>query len=587
MEKYVYIVTLHEQKDLEQFYIDMQDAGYQIKMKRPISRNTHYYLTEEEAANVKNDQRVWDVVREDTIGFKSHYFSNWNDYTILNDPFWKDDTVGAATVDSYDRQWGHLHCAGNATQRGKGTFGSINRGGTTEYKFETVDIFNDGTGVDVIIVDDPISYDAAEFEDSSFVQRMQQYQWFNDLNTTVASIDDDGQTLPTGTIVYHDTANVPGYHGMHVTGTVAGQYYGWAKNANIYNIAVTGTWSSGQSIGGLLIHDYRRAFHREKSRTGSALYSPRPRPTISNHSYGSIYYCVNHNDGNGRQLQLQDLTSVTYRGNTYTSGNPGPAGAWTEAALEAAYGIRFGLAAFPVYSAAVAADVQDAIADGIVTIGAAGNDNMLIAEINDQDWNNQINCNFEDPEGVPFNATIYYCRGAAPASPDSGQIIVGALDNHADQRRASFSQYGPGVDIYAPGVMILSSYNSSSPLTDFKYGGSNYYYVANGTSMASPQVCGIIACHATDKPRFDQNEAYRVIQKTHLLDDMTFDTGTGSFDDATSSQGSYNAQMMCKRTRPDNGLINDNAGKRKTREVNRGSQNKTLLYPRSKTFFSG
>ena len=134
--------------------------------------------------------------------------------------------------------------------------------------------------------------------------------------------------------------------------------------------------------------------------------------------------------------------------------------------------------------------------------------------------------------------------------------------------------------------MILSSYNATG-LPDDKHGGSNYFYVANGTSMASPQVCGIIACHATDKPRFDQNEAYRVIQKTQLLNDMTFDTGTGSFDDATSSQGSYNSQMLCKRTRPDNGLINDNAGKRKTREVNRGSQNKTLLYPRSKTFFSG
>ena len=32
--------------------------------------------------------------------------------------------------------------------------------------------------------------------------RFVSYEWFNELNTRVGSIDDDGQTLPTGDVYY-------------------------------------------------------------------------------------------------------------------------------------------------------------------------------------------------------------------------------------------------------------------------------------------------------------------------------------------------------------------------------------------------
>ena len=65
-----------------------------------------------------------------------------------------------------------------------------------------------------------VSYDCGDwmgFAGSRFVQ----YQWFNELNTEVSSIDDDGQTLPTGSITYPDHTNNPEYHGNHVAGTCA------------------------------------------------------------------------------------------------------------------------------------------------------------------------------------------------------------------------------------------------------------------------------------------------------------------------------------------------------------------------------
>ena len=49
MSEKVYVVTLRRREDLEQFYTDMSDGGYRLQLKRPMSRNTHYYLTDEQA----------------------------------------------------------------------------------------------------------------------------------------------------------------------------------------------------------------------------------------------------------------------------------------------------------------------------------------------------------------------------------------------------------------------------------------------------------------------------------------------------------------------------------------------------------
>ena len=45
--------------------------------------------------------------------------------------------------------------------------------------------------------------------------------------------------------------------------------------------------------------------------------------------------------------------------------------------------------------------------------------------------------------------------------------------------------------------------------------------------MASPQVTGILACAATGKNRFTQEDAYGVIGRGIQKDLMTFDTGLG------------------------------------------------------------
>jgi len=544
MEEKVYVVTLYNHEDLEQFYDEMAANNFRLNMKREMSRNTHYWMTEEQAEQLRQDPRVWGVAAADSFVAKPQAIVNNTPYTKSGN-FWKDDTIPPANVSSNDFQWGHLHCAGTQAQRRKGTWGA---GSINETVNDTTTIFNDGKHVDVVIVDDPVSYDCLEWTSpSTGLSRFVQYQWFTELNSTVNSIDDDGQTEPTGTITYPQNSSNSYSHGVHVAGTACGRHYGWAREANIYNIAVTASWPSGQIVNALLIFDYLRAFHRNKpinSATG------RKNPTISNHSYGGIIQMPN-----SANLVFSALTSVNYRGVTYSSTNPGPSG-WTQAGVEADFGVRFNLPDYPSWNAAVSADVQDAIKDGVIVIGAAGNDNLLMTISGDADYNN-----FMTVTGV---GSFYYHRGAWPNSADSGSINVGNLSRYDNFRRSASSMFGPAVTVFAPGDMILSAYNNSG-LADSKYGGApNYFYPISGTSMASPQVAGVIACLATGKDRFNQAEALGFIKKLSISGDMTFNTSGGGYTDYTCQKGSPNLYLHIENPRKSSGHLAEVKGKRST-----------------------
>jgi subtilisin family serine protease len=84
----------------------------------------------------------------------------------------------------------------------------------------------------------------------------------------------------------------------------------------------------------------------------------------------------------------------------------------------------------------------------------------MYADVPDGDlYNNQIN--FNDGT-LPIN----YMRGYSPVSAP-GVICVGATDITVAERRASFSNVGKRVDIYAPGENIISSVNAQieDPIT--------------------------------------------------------------------------------------------------------------------------
>ncbi|KVC44828.1 S8 family peptidase [Burkholderia diffusa] len=97
--------------------------------------------------------------------------------------------------------------------------------------------------------------------------------------------------------------------------------------------------------------------------------------------------------------------------------------------------------------------IDDVNAKGVTVVVAAGNDGLSTGL--DQ----------------PAN-----CRGV---------ISVGATD--ATGRRASFSNFGSDVALSAPGVDILSTANSGTTTP-----GTDTYGTASGTSLATPQVTGIV-----------------------------------------------------------------------------------------------
>ena len=154
MSEKVYVVTLRRREDLEQFYTDMSDGGYRLKMKRPISRNTHYYLTDEQAETIRQDSRVLEVqLTPEELGIKAgpNSFYNSTEYNIQG-TFDKSGTNNSTAVNY--RQWGHLHSAGTTAQRAKGTWIT---GQVTDNN--GVNIYNDGKHVDVVICDDFIGRD--------------------------------------------------------------------------------------------------------------------------------------------------------------------------------------------------------------------------------------------------------------------------------------------------------------------------------------------------------------------------------------------------------------------------------------------
>ncbi len=126
---------------------------------------------------------------------------------------------------------------------------------------------------------------------------------------------------------------------------------------------------------------------------------------------------------------------------------------------------------------------QALIADGLIVVAAAGNQNR--------------------------DACLY-----SPASEPS-VISVGGPDRAA--LRASYSNYGACVDIFAPGSDLVGAWFRST----------NIYRSSSGTSNAAPIVSGIVALMLQDNPSLTQSQAEEQL-KANATRDVLFNIGAGS-----------------------------------------------------------
>jgi plastocyanin len=460
---------------------------------------------------------------------------------------WTPNTVG-----TYYYQCGfHSGMIGTITVNAQSS--SWGSDSTAEITNRTIVTTASAKNVDVVIVDGHINPDHPEFAvnpDGSGGSRVNQFNWFQ-YNSVLGYGSNGTYTYSTSGASPNDN------HGTHVAGTCCGNTQGWARDANIYNMAFTDALS-GVTDWDEKLWDYLRHFHKNKTINSA---TGRRNPTITNHSWGYSY-----ND-----IQLSSVTSVTYRGTTTAVSGTNSQRKTTLEANGVPVPVATYLYATPARIAAVDADIQDAINDGVIIISSAGNSYWNCDVSGGNDYNNSINA----------GGTLYHSRGSTPGSADN-VICVGSIGSKVAEYKSNFSNWGERVDIWGPGSDIISAvYDSSSAATEGGYtplvadsrNGSYYLASISGTSMSSPQVTGVIACLAEQEQDLTQAEALQ-----HLKENALAEVGTTG----TINQSTYeafgdgpNRYLFMPRKRPISGTLSP-----AFLHKNRNSDTAGIKYPR-------
>jgi subtilisin family serine protease len=445
-----YNVALKEGIDYDGFWNDMEsdtDGGklyipnraVEFTNERPASlRQCWYLLTDEEAELLRQDDRVFCV--EIPPEFRT-------DIVMMPTATQTGDFTKTTSDSGAYLNWGLIRSSNATNVYGTGTTTALN------YTYTL-----DGTGVDVVIQDSGLQVDHPEFLNSVGTTRVQQINWGSY----------SGGAFTQNANHYRDYDG----HGTHVAGIACGKTYGWAKEARVYSQKLSGLEGSGDSGTGISISyafDAIKTWHASKAGA---------RPTVVNMSwgYGSGYNTV---------------TSLTYRGTSYTDANTTGNASYRYTN----YGLNSSGGSTTTYLAnvrigSVDTDIEELISAGVIVCIAAGNRGTKIDVSSGTDYNNFV---------VTDSGTIYYQRGSSPYSDNA--LMVGSLDSTTNDatndQRATYSETGPGVSIWAPGTDIMSS---TSTTNKWGVGSQNYYLNASykqtnisGTSMATPQVVGVAA----------------------------------------------------------------------------------------------
>ena len=456
-------------------------------------RMTHWMLTHEEAEALKLDERILAVEippdqRDDIkIGLRSTQSGNFvRGFSNANDV-----------------NWGLRRCIEETNVYANSTTISGN-----------YDYVLDGNGIDVVIQDSGIEPNHPEWEDPDGNSRLQQIDWYTE----------SGLSGTQSVNHYRDRDG----HGTHVAGIAVGKTYGWAKQATIYSQKLSGletlSGSDGTGISISDAFDAIRLWHLDKVNE---------RPTVVNMSWG--YFTT----------ATGNPTGGAYRGTPWLFTTQTDTQLWSSYGIVSADG--FGNRSIPAQVASVDAEIDDMVAAGIHVVIAAGNDSYKSDLSTGADYNNYVT--YSGP------GNLFYHRPGSPYSVDA--FYVGALDtsvtlsggsNYIDTA-ATFSRKGPAVDMWAPGVSIMSatSTEADASYTTYSYPPDNNYDIMSipGTSMAAPQVVGLIALYLKARPDLNPEQV-----KNKLINDsksVLYTTGlTEDYTDTTSLLGSPNRHLYSR-----------------------------------------
>ena len=425
-----------------------------------------------------------------------------------------------------------------------------------------------GLNVDVVIMDSGVRWDHPEFllpGVSSFVDKN---------STRVRDIiihgaseyginwSSEGLVAPgSGSLVNYTEARVLGssipsgdYHGSHVAGTAAGNMFGAAFESNIWSIACIDRSDVGFSepADGF---DYIKVWHKNKPLNPL---TGRRNPTVCNCSWGFRQFFLNNSSYN-----------LTFRGSSFTKTDvdSGPS------AVPAVYYMSYGFGNYRNFTSVKTASQSEAneVANdpdckNLIFVCAAGNSSDKQEEFNGLDYNNEItSASFYYSSGYD----AYFNRPGTPAITNHGKdnawIIVGSIDSQrqtgSQERCSDFSNRGPAIDVWAGGSYILSPYEGLFSYDDPR--DSNFKLrMISGTSMACPNVSGVIATYLESNPDADQAAV-----RKWLYEEGSTTVSSSDYYDAYQSNGAtdfnYWGQTYSLKSSPRRILFNPYANNRK------------------------
>lgn len=544
-----FVVTLANVEDLDSFYSDVENEGGPEFIpdraigpyrRRPTSLNTHYLLTAREAAMLQQDPRVVAVEHADLIRSSMTYqaFSQTATFSKTSVNFAGAYWPAGASMNSNWKNWALLRCTEGVQRTNWGD-------DDTTTQTATVTVGPTGKNVDIVMVDGmsgvPDHPEYARNADGTGGTRCTLYNWHL-LTSIVSGIDDDAAPRLTGAYPYtRATSSGNANHGSHTTSTVAGNTQGWASDANIYQIDPL-----GGTIDPMIYWDYIRAFHKNKPVNPV---TGRRNPTVVNASIGSSLTFPSAG------LTLGSVIEGRWRGTTV--GNYTANVALTSNQLNSV-GMHnsAGTTTVPYYVYSSAADVAQAVADGVIVVASAGNESYYIANPGEVDYDNQFVARYA---GTPY--LWYQHQGCSPGSVP-GVVCVGAVGADKLESVGFYSNRGPRVDVFAPGTWVIGAlsdaaggWSGSSTAVDPR-SASYYIGLEIGTSMASPQVAGMLACIAELYPNMTPTDAMTYVKTYAKLSQIRNTGGTSPTwtSDVFSLQGSTNRYMFMTKERPDTGI---------------------------------
>ena len=421
-EKKEYIVIVNEGytiDDLQNELISDTSSNHQINSliipDRPVEiadprygseRQTHFFLTAEEAQNLKADPRVLDV----ELNPIKNPFISISLNAIDRTPGTGFKKLALTEAPGNNRNYALFQCANNLVSYGTNQTSTDDIDGSYKYIL-------DGTGVDIVIMDDGVVVDHPEFINSANVSRVQQIDWY-----AAAGYEQSGNTNTMPATFYTDAGSG---HGTHTAATVAGKTFGWAKNANIYSMKIL---SGNGDISTSTAFDLIRLFHTRKQ--------PNPitgikRPTIVNASWTVNGYYISskpsYNPYLGHTIYLGyqlwgGRWRTTVHSNYWANVGHGVLGSLVGTYSNGSNNLSE-LYRTNGFSTSYDQSLQDLINAGVIYVKAAGNDGSKVTTSGDVDYNNYY-LNYYNNEFFNwrsykkrnnricycFNCNCWYCR---------------------------------------------------------------------------------------------------------------------------------------------------------------------------------